>query len=513
MNRWNFWRATAAVSFVLTLATTVSAQSDLELDILSLETFSTLDVAVLATSNSQSSLLLGIHDPLIHLEADVTFSPALATEWTVSDDGLTYTFKLREGVSFHDGTPWNAEAAVWNINAGLSEEIGGSAMADYAPIESAEAVDEYTLQVNMSYSDAKMLTVFTAGTSTQALMMSPTAYETMGPDEYAANPVGTGPFEFVRWIPSVEVVVERNEDYWGEVTGNADRVTFRVIVDNSAATLSYQSGDVEVIFPALSSELPLLETVEGTVVETSTQGFVELGLNTQIPPFDNVHNRRALRYAIDVEPIIALVYGGYAQPARGFIPPGTYPYNEEAPDLITRDLDTARSELEAAGNPDGFSFEVSVVAQPYRTQTLEIMQASLAEVGINLIIQSNERARHLEVLRQTPNEANAGFIQQLRFIPTPESYLTIQGGCTPANLLSPYCTDEWKGVWDQLATTPDLDERTILIQQLDQMMMRDVVSLPYLYPEVPLVYRGDLLENVALSPYGFLDWVSTVVNE
>ncbi|MCA9886442.1 MAG: hypothetical protein KC708_25895, partial [Anaerolineae bacterium] len=239
--------------------------------------------------------------------------------------------------------------------------------------------------------------------------------------------------------------------------------------------------------------------------------FVELGLNTQIPPFDNIHNRRALRYAIDVNPIIALVYDGYAQPARGFIPPSSYSYSEDAPDLITRDLDAARAELEAAGNPDGFSFEVSVVAQPYRIQTLEIMQASLAEVGIELIIQSNERARHLEILRQTPNEANAGFIQILRFQPTPENYLITQAGCNPANLLSPYCTEEWEALWNQLAATPDPADRAVIIQQLDQMVMRDAISLPYVYPEIPLVYRGDLLDNVGLNGYGFLDWVDVIV--
>lgn len=497
--------------FVLLLPMTVVAQDDtVEFVVLANETFTHLDVTRLSPSNGHTTLLRGIHEPLIYLEPDGSFSPGLATDWQISDDGLTYTFILREGVTFHDGTPWNAEAAVWNIEAGISNEIG-DAVTEYALIESVEAIDEYTVEVTLSEPDSAMLTVFTTGTSPHALIISPTAYETLGSDDYAANPVGTGPYKFVSWEPGVEVVVERNEDYWGEIGSNADQVIFRVIVDTSAATLNYQSGDIHAMYPAQASELPLLESVEGTVVETLTAGFVELGLNTRIPPFDNIHNRRAVWYAIDVEPIIALVYGGYAQPARGFTPPSSYAYSDEAPPLITRDLDAARAELEVAGNPEGFSFEVSVVAQPYRIQTLEIMQASLAEVGIELIIQSNERARHIEILRETPDEANAGFIQQLRFQPLAEGYVGIQVGCNTNNLLSPSCTEEWQQVSSQLTAASDLAERALIVQQLDQIAMREMYSIPYVYPEVPLVYRGDLLENVGLSGYQFMDWTNIVV--
>lgn len=496
------------LSLVLALVVPVGAQDDgNEFVILVGETFPTLDVTRLGGSNGFRNLMNGIHEPLIRLEPDGTLTPALATDWSISDDRMTVTLNLREGVTFHDGTPFNAEAVVWNIQAGKSEEIGESAIAAYESIESAEVIDEYTVQINMAQPDANILIALAAGTTTQAFMLSPTAYESMGADEYSLNPVGTGPFQFVSWEPGVQIVVEPYEDYWGDIVSNADRIVFRVVVDNTAATLNYQSGDVHVIFPAQATDIPLMQDVEGTQVQTITQGLVTMALNTSMPPFDNVHNRRAVRYALDVQPVIDLVYAGLAQPAQGFIPPNSWAYSPDSPPVITRDLDAARAELEAAGNPEGFEFDISVVAQPYRIQTLEIFQANLAEVGITMNIQANERARHLETLRENPDLANAGFMQALRFLAAPEAYLRTAAGCNAEIPFVGYCTEEYDDLFNSLSGIFDQQERAEVIQQLDQIAIRDVASIPYVYPETALVYRGDLLENVGLNGYGLMDWV------
>jgi peptide/nickel transport system substrate-binding protein len=502
------------LALLLVLTASVNAQSDNEYIIRVGESFTTLDTTILSPSNGHRNLMYGLHEPLIRLEPDGSYNPALATDWDMSEDGLTITLNLREGVVFHDGTPFNAEAAVWNIEAGKSEEVGENAMVGYQSVESVEALDEFTVQINMAQPDANILSVIAGGVTPQALIVSPTAYETMGADEYAANPVGTGPFKLSSWEQGVEVVLERFDDYWGEIGSNADRIIWRVIVDNSAATLNYQSGDVHVMFPAQATELPLMESVSGTVVETVPQGYVMMALNTQMPPFDNIHNRRAVRYALDVEPVINLVYAGFAKPAQGVIPPNAWTFNPDAPDEIARDLDAARAELAEAGNPDGFTFEMSVVAQPYRIQTLEIFQANLAEVGIELIIQANERARHIEIIRSNPSLANAAFIQILRFSAAPEDFLNAVIGCQSNNVIVGYCTDEYDALFQSLPGIFDREERASVIQQMDQMVIRDVASIPYVYPEIPLVYRGDILENVGLNGYGLLDWINfSVVGE
>ena len=319
---------------------------------------------------------------------------------------------MREGVAFHDGSPLDADTVVWNINGARDPDFGDGALADYGRIESVEALDDLTVQVNMSAPDANILPALSAGSDARALIMSRAAYEALGADEYAFNPSGTGPFKLASWEPGVELVLERNADYWGESAGNADRVSFRIILDASAATLNYQSGDIHTMFSISAQELPLLEAVPGTVSGAIARRCERLGAErAHRPPFDNVHNRFAVMHAIDAETVINLAYDGLAQPARGITPPNSFAFSEESPPMITRDLDAAREALAAAGNAEGFEFSVSVVSQPFRIQVLEIFQANLAEVGISLVIQANERARHIAALREDPSIAEAGYVQ------------------------------------------------------------------------------------------------------
>ena len=472
------------------------------------ETIVTLDMGVRSPSLAHKQVSYAIYEPLLRLETDGSIHPALATDWTMSDDKLTITLNLREGVSFHDGSSLDADTVVWNIDGARDPEFGDGALADYGRIESVEALDDLTVQINMSAPDANILSALAAGSDTRALIMSRAAYESLGADEYAFNPAGTGAFKLASWEPGVELILERNAEYWGESSGNADRVAFRVILDASAATLNYQSGDVHTMFSISAPELPLLEAVEGTVSGAVARGVNLLVLNMHRPPFDNIHNRRAVMYAIDVEPVIGLVYGGLAQPARGITPPNSFAFSDESPPPIARDLDAARAELAAAGNPDGFEFEVSVVAQPFRIQVLEIMQASLAEVGINLVIQANERARHIAALREDPSIAEAGFVQILAALSASEAYLRIFAGCNAPQKIVGYCTDEYEALAAELPGIFDNAERIAHIRHMNEVAWRDTIVVPYLYPEIPYVYRGDIIEGFALNGYGLLDWTN-----
>lgn len=475
------------------------------------ETVVTLDMGVRSPSLAHKQVSYAIYEALLRLGTDGSINPGLAHDWTMSDDRLTITLNLRDGVRFHDGSPLDADTVVWNIEAARDPEFGDGALPDYGRIESVEAIDDMTVQINMAAPDANILPALAAGSDTRALIMSRTAFESLGADDYAFNPSGTGPFRLASWEPGVELVLVRNDDYWGESGGNADRVRFRVILDASASTLNYQSGDIHAIFSLRASELPLLEAVPGTVSGAVARGVNVLALNTHRAPFDNIHNRRAVMYAMDVEPIIALVYGGLAQPARGITPPNSFAYSEESPPVIARDLEAARAELEAAGNPDGFEFEVSVVAQPFRIQVLEIMQASLAEVGVSLVIQANERARHIAALREDTDIAEAGFVQILAALSAPEAYLSRFAGCGANIRIVGYCADEYEALAAELPGLFDSAERIAQIRRMNELAWRDAISVPYLYPQIPYVYRGDLIEGFALNGYGLLDWTNFTV--
>ena len=502
----------ALLALLFLLAGAVGAQGTMNEFVIGVsETVVTLDMSVRSPSLAHKQVSYAIHEPLLRLGTDGSINPGLASDWTMSDDRLTITLNLREGVAFHDGSLLDADTVVWNINGARDPEFGDGALPDYGRIESVEALDDLTVQVNMSAPDANILPALAAGSDSRALIMSRAAYDALGADEYAFNPSGTGAFKLASWEPGVELVLERNDDYWGESSGNADRVTFRVILDASAATLNYQSGDVHAMFSISAPELPLLEAVSGTVSGAVARGVNVLALNQHRPPFDNIHNRRAVMYAIDVEPVINLVYGGLAQPARGITPPNSFAFSDESPPQIARDLDAARAELAAAGNPDGFEFEVSVVAQPFRIQVLEIMQASLAEVGISLVIQANERARHIAALREDTDIAEAGFVQILAALSAPEAYLGRFAGCGANIKIVGYCTEEYEALVAELPGIFDSAERVAHVREMNEVAWRDTVSVPYLYPEIPYVYRGDIIEDFALNGYGLLDWTNFTV--
>ena len=502
----------ALLALVIVLAGSAGAQDAMNEFVIGVsETVVTLDMGVRSPSLAHKQVSYAIYEPLLRLGTDGSINPALASDWNMSDDKLTITLNLREGVAFHDGSALNADTVVWNIHGAMDPEFGDGALADYGRIESVEALDDLTVQIKLSAPDANILPALAAGSDARALIMSRAAYEALGADEYAFNPSGSGPFKLASWEPGVELVLERNGDYWGESAGNADRVAFRIILDASAATLNYQSGDIHAMFSISAPELPLLEAVSGTVSGAVARGVNLLALNNHRPPFDNIHNRRAVMHALDVEPVINLVYGGLAQPARGITPPNSFAYSEESPPRITRDLDAARAELAAAGNPDGFEFEVSVVAQPFRIQVLEIMQASLSEVGISLVIQANERARHIAALREDTSIAEAGFVQILAALSAPEAYLSRFAGCGATIKIVGYCTDEYEALAADLPAIFDTAERAAHVGRMNDIAWRDTISVPYLYPEIPYVYRGDIIDGFALNGYGLLDWTNFTV--
>ena len=415
-------RILVLLALVLILAGSVSAQDAMNEFVIGVsETVVTLDMSMRSPSLAHKQVSYAIYDPLLRLGTDGSISPSLATDWTISDDKLTITLNLREGVAFHDGSPLDADTVVWNINGARDPEFGDGAVVDYGRIESVEALDDLTVQVNMSQPDANI----TGCACGQQRRASPdhvpaAAYEALGADEYAFNPSGTGPFKLASWEPGVELVLERNEDYWGESSGNADRVTIRVILDASATTLNYQSGDIHAIFSLRASELPLLEAVDGTVSGAIARGVNVLALNQHRPPFDNIHNRRAVMHALDVEPVINLVYGGLAQPARGITPPNSWAFSEESPPrdhagiLMLLARSWRRQETRKVLNSTYRLLRNRFVSRYWRS-----CRRVLQKLGCSLIIQANERARHIAALREDNDIAEAGFVQILAHRGTP----------------------------------------------------------------------------------------------
>ncbi|REJ13256.1 MAG: ABC transporter substrate-binding protein [Paenibacillaceae bacterium] len=296
-----------------------------------------------------------IHDSLIVQDENGEVKPWLATSWEISEDGLTYTFKLREDVKFHDGTPFNAEAVKYNFDRILDPETKAkNSVALLRPYESSEVVDVYTIRVRLFEPSSAFL-----GNLSQALLgiVSPTAAEKYGED-LVRNPVGTGPFKFVSWSENASITVERNEDYhWApETVKNAgapylDRITFHIIPEEATRIGSVQGGQVLAAETVPPQNIPALEhDAKIQIFKTRTNGLpYTLFINQTREPWNELKARQALLYGVDVDAIIKSLYLGTYERAWSPLAPGMLGYNKALENSFSYDPARAAALLDELG--------------------------------------------------------------------------------------------------------------------------------------------------------------------
>lgn len=299
-----------------------------------------LDPALIVDGES-SKVLNNINEGLVrYVEGGTQVEPALATSWEVSDDGKVWTFHLREGVKFHDGTPFNADAVVWNIERQLppnATEDMAYAGFTFEPVEKVEKVDDLTVRITLKNPFSPFLANLAMGLA--APIISPTAYEQYG-DKYGQEAaVGTGPFKFVSWERDSQIVLEANEDYWGGAP-KVDRVVFRVIKENAARANELIAGNVDIIDGIDPADVERLKGETGiNFLQAPGMNINYLGFRTDRPPFDNPKVREAISRAIDRNALMAL-YAGTAEVANGPLPSNLFGY---VPSLTPYEYDPARA--------------------------------------------------------------------------------------------------------------------------------------------------------------------------
>lgn len=347
-----------------------------------------LDPTSAAAGAIDSVLYSNVFEGLTRFMGDGAIVPGLASSWDISDDGLTYTFTLRSGVTFHDGTTMDAEDVKFSLDRILAEDSANAQKALFAAISSVEAVDAQTVRLTLSEPNGNMLFNLAWG---DAVIVAPESIEGI-----KQTPIGTGPFKFDLWTQGDRIELSRFDSYWGDAPA-LDKATFKFISDPTAAFAAVMAEDVDVFsgFPA-PENLPQFEAdPRFQVLVGSTEGETILSTNNKQPPFDDVRVRQALAHAIDRQAIIDGAMFGYGTPIGTHFAPHNPAYID-LKDGSAFDPDKSRALLAEAGLADGFETTLHLPPPSYARRGGEIIAAQLAEVGIKAEIINVEWAQWLE---------------------------------------------------------------------------------------------------------------------
>ena len=333
-------------------------------------------------------VLFNIFEGLAKPNSDGEMIPAVAEKYTLSEDGTTYTFTLREGVKFHNGQTVTAEDVVYSINrcAAVPEGQEKPLVAAFSAVKSVEALDEKTVAVTIAQRDLEFISYMTAA-------IIPADYENQD-----TAPVGTGPFKFVSRTPQQDFVMERFEDYWGAPAW-LDKVTYKICENADALVMNLNGGSIDLCAHLTSAQASQLN--QNFQVLEGTMNLVQaIYLNNQAKPFDNQLVRQALCYAIDRQGIMDMVADGHGTAVGSSIYPAfTKYFLPELVDKYPHDVAKAKELLAQAGYPDGFDMTISVPNnyQPHM-DTAEVVAEQLREAGINVTIQPVEWSTWLDTI-------------------------------------------------------------------------------------------------------------------
>ncbi|WOV83551.1 ABC transporter substrate-binding protein [Sporosarcina jeotgali] len=454
------------------------------------------------TEGETFKVTVNLFETLVNFgEQDTTIKPGLAKDWTTSDDGLTYTFNLEEGVKFHDGTDFNADAVVANFArwaAGdaemfpyYSSMFGGFDGDEDAVIESVMAEDENTVVFTLKRPQAPFLKNLAMS---MFAISSPEAFA-KGDDEYERNPVGTGPFKFVEWKPNDSITIEKNADYWQEGLPKLDKVVFRAIPDNAARLNALTSGEIDLadgINPADGAKIEGDSKLQ--LFERPSMNVGYLGLTVTRPPFDKKEVRQAMNYAIDKQTIIDSFFEGRAESAKNPMPSSISGYNDEIEEYAY-DPEKAKELLKAAGLEDGFEMELWAmpVPRPYMpdgTKVAEVIQSNLADVGIKAKIVSYEWATYLD--KASKGEADAFMLGWTGDNGDADNflYVLLDEDNIASNNYTYFKNDETHKLFLEAQTEVDEDKRNELYMKAQEILHEEA-------PWVPLAHSTPLLGGAA----------------
>ena len=396
---------------------TATAAPPLVLKVASTASFETFDPV--ASFSVEAAYLPNLYEGLLRVNpagSTDKYMPLLATSWEKSDDSLTWTFHLRQGVKFHDGEPLTAAAVKQSIEA--AKDHGGAGFI-WAPVDTIDIPDASTVVFHLKYATAFELIV---GSTYAAWIVSPKALDAFGADpKYWEKGVeaGTGPYKLESYTPDAEIVFTKNPDYWGGwKAGQYDKVVVSIVPEATTHQQMLEGGEADLVCACLPTEsLPSFEgNPKYTVVKDKSFFNYIAYFNTLRAPLDNVKVRQALSYAIPYQDIIKIAVGGLGTQSRGPVPTGVFPWSADV-FQYTYDLEKAKALLEEAGHKGGgFTMKLTYTASnPAEALFAPLIKDSFAQIGVTVNIEPLKLAEQLAMGR---NGANGEDMSLMLYWPT-----------------------------------------------------------------------------------------------
>jgi peptide/nickel transport system substrate-binding protein len=452
---------------------------------------------------------LNICEPLVWMPTATEFVPGLAESWEVSADGLAYTFKLKQGVKFHDGTPFNAEAVQFSFDRVVEADkiaaagsgtpdpakviVAGQAHDQIGTYDHSEIIDEYTIKMVMS----RPFSPFLSGLNGYLGIVSPTAVRSMGLAEFARAPVGTGPFMFKEWVEADHITVARNPDYnWGSSffqhpgAAYVDEIVYKIIPDSAIRTGTLISGETQYIEdrdPLQAEDLDSNSDVEVIAKPQPGSGWILL-LNVSRPDraVADVKVRQALEYAIDKTAFNDAVFAGSNEPAASPLMKPTFGYDPATETVYTYDKAKAEALLEEAGwvkngdirekNGQKLELEFPIIDRPRDNAMATFIQGAFREVGADLKVEPMERGAFTQRWREE-NRYDVSFMWFSYADPDVLRTIFYSKNIGAFNRAQ-YNVPEVDTMLEDAAASGDPEVRAQLYSQIQMRVLQDAVTIP-----------------------------------
>ena len=458
-----------------------------------------------------------IFETLFYYDDNLELQPKLAESYEVSEDGLTFTLKLRQDVTFQDGTAFNADAVVYNFQRWLDPEhpahvggdftyyaflFGGFKGDEGHKVADVKTVDDFTVEFTLK----EKIAPFVSYLAIPMLSIgSPTAIEA-NPEGFGKNPVGTGPFKFDKWEANNTIKISKNENYYGESKAKLDSIIFKVVPDNSARMNQLLTGEIDLAEGINTSDAEQILAQDGLAVyDRPSFNMSYMAFNMEKEPLKDVRVRQAISQAIDKNLLVDSFYDGFAETAKNPMPTSLWGYNNDIEDY-SYDVEAAKQLLADAGYADGFELNLYAMSnpRPYMAQPLkiaEVIQSNLEQIGIKVNVVSYEWATYLDEGSQGKHDLM--LMGWTGVMADPDNFLYpnlhSSNAKIPASNYAFYQNPEFDALIEQAREEYDQEKRVALYEQAQELFHKDIPWYMIAHTTPP-VAAADYVKGLSLHP-------------